>query len=92
MLEEADKREFRELIAEGFKSQREWLEATLNPIQKSQDYHKEIIQEVPVIKQKLENHLDNHDTERRRKTTSSELWVVVGVFIVDKILQYFPTL
>lgn len=89
-MTEADRKEFKELITDGFKSQREWLEATINPIQKDIDKHKDIVEEFPVIKQKLDSHIENHTSENNRKRFNYEMWIIVGIFILDKISEYFP--
>lgn len=83
-------KELREIINEGFKSQREWLEATLNPIQKDIDKHTEMAEKVPILEQKLDHHLTAHSENDNKKRFNIELLVMVGVFIIDKIFQYFP--
>lgn len=87
-MTETDKKEIKELISDGFKSQKEWLEATINPIQKNIDNHDETIKEVPIIKQRLDSHIETHNSAENNKKFNTEMWIIVGVFILDKVYQF----
>ena len=89
-MTEADRKEFRELITEGNNSLKEIFKATLDPIQKDVDCHTETIKEVPIIKQRVDDHLQNHTAETQKQRFNFEMWIIVAIFAVDKILQYFP--
>jgi len=88
-MTESEKKDIKDLITDGFKTQREWIEATLNPIQKSVDKHNSLINEVPVIKLRLDTHIDTHTTDKSNKKFNIEMWVIVGVYLLDKIMLYF---
>jgi len=88
-MTESEKKDIKDLITDGFKTQREWIEATLNPIQKSVDKHNSLINEVPVIKLRLDTHIDTHTTDKNNKKFNIEMWVIVGVYLLDKIMLYF---
>ena len=86
-----EKKDFKDLINEGFKSQRDWLEAILNPIQKDQEKHSCAINKIPVIEQKLDNHIDTHKTIQNNKKFNFEMWVIVAIFLLDKIMSYISS-
>jgi len=87
-MTEQEKKEIKDVITEAFKSQREWLEATINPINKSLDKHADIVEKVPIIEQKLDHHIEAHNSNNKNIKFNIEMWVIVGVFIFDKITQY----
>lgn len=88
-MTEADKKEFKQIVAEGNKALREWLEATLHPIQKDVDKHDIVIQEIPVIKQRLDSHMETHLNTQNKRQFNIEMWVIIGIFLLDKLQNYF---
>jgi hypothetical protein len=87
-MTEADRKEFKEIVAEGNKSLREWLEATLHPIQKNVDKHEIFVDKIPVIEQKLDNHLELHLNNNNNKKFNIEMWVIIGIYLLDKLQTY----
>ncbi len=88
-MTEPDRKEFKEIVAEGNKSLREWLEATLHPIQKDVDKHSIHIEKVPIIEQKIDNHLQSHISTENDKKFNIEIWVGIAVFIGSQILMFY---
>ena len=87
-MTDAEKKDIKELIMEGFKTQREWIEAILHPIQKDVDKHTIMIQKVPMIEQKLDNHIETHSNKENSKKFNIEMWVIIGVYLLDKVMAY----
>ena len=88
-MTEADRKEFKEIVADGNKSLREWLEATLNPLQKKVDKHDLFAEKIPIIEQKLDNHLDLHLSNNNNKKFNIEMWVIIAIYFLDKVQSYF---
>ena len=88
-MTESEKKDIKDLITDGFKTQKELLEAILRPIHAAIDKHNSLIDEVPVIKLKLDTHIDTHTTIQNNKKFNIEMWVIVGVYLLDKIMLYF---
>ena len=83
-----EKKEFKELINEGFKAQKELLEAILTPIHKDIESHANLVSKIPIIEQKLDNHIDTHKTKSDNKKFNFEMWVIIAIFIIDKLAGY----
>ena len=88
-MTEPDRKEFREIVAEGNKSLREWLEATLHPIQKDVDRHSIHIEKVPIIEQKIDHHIESHISTKNDRKFNIEIWAGIAVFIGSQILMYY---
>lgn len=88
-MTEADRKEFKEIVAEGNKSLREWLEATLHPLQKDVDKHSVIIDKVPIIEQKIDTHLQSHINTKTERRFNIEIWVGIAVFIGSQFFMYY---
>ena len=88
-MTEADRKEFKEIVAEGNRSLREWLEATLHPIQKDVDRHSIHIEKVPIIEQKIDTHLQNHISTKQDKKFNIEIWVGILVFVASQFFMYY---
>ena len=87
-MTEGDRKEFKDLITEGFKAQRDWLEATLHPIRKDVDKHDLVIDKIPVIEQKIDTHLENHITTKQDKKFNIEIWLGLLIFIASQWIMY----
>jgi len=88
-MTEADRKEFKEIVAEGNKSLREWLEATLHPIQKDVDKHSVHIDKIPIIEQKIDTHLQNHISTKTDRKFNIEIWVGILVFVGSQWFMYY---
>ena len=84
-----ERKEFKEIITDGFKTQREWLEATLHPIRKDVDKHAVIIDKVPIIEQKIDTHIQNHISTKNDKKFNVEMWIMVAIFLLGNVAMYF---
>jgi len=87
-MTEAEKREFKDIIKDGFETQRQYFEAVINPMKLDITGNKDIVKEIPIIKQKLDNHLENHITTSTNKKFNIEMWVIIGVYLLDKVMLY----
>ena len=90
-MTEADRKEFKELINEGFSAQQKLLEAILHPIQKDVDKHSITIDKIPIIEQKLDTHIQHHITTKNDKKFNIEIWVGIAVFVGDQLLMYYKS-
>ena len=87
-MTEAEKREFKDIIREGFETQRQYFEAVISPIKQDICEHKDITKKIPIIEQKLDSHLDNHTSTADRRKFNIEMWVIIGVYLLDKVMAY----
>ena len=87
-MTEAEKREFKDIIKDGFETQRQYFEAVINPMKQDITVNKDIVRKIPIIEQKLDNHLEHHITISTNKKFNIEMWVIVGVYLLDKVMAY----
>ena len=87
-MTDSEKREFKDIIKDGFETQRQYFEAVINPMKLDITGNKDIVKEIPIIKQKLDNHLETHITTSTNKKFNIEMWVIIGVYLLDKVMAY----
>jgi hypothetical protein len=82
-----ERKEMREIMNEGFDNQRKFLESVISPINEKVVSHDEIFQKVPLVEQRLDNHLNDHAKETSKKRFNIEMYIIVIVYIIDKIFM-----
>lgn len=84
----AEEQKIEKLIKDGNESLKELIKALLDPIQENQKVHSEQIVKIPLLEQKLKDHLDNHTTNSNSIKWRVEIWVGIIIFTASQIISY----
>lgn len=76
-------------LDEKFEGLREVLKLTVDPINKQTEKNTDEITLLKPIKDKLDNHLDDHIRNDGRKKFNTEMWIIIAIFAGQSILQFF---
>ena len=85
----SDRTEIKDLIKEGNNSLKDIFKATIGPLQREVLSNSEGVKEVPILKERVDAHLLKHTSKLGIKRFNIEMWVVVCIFIADKLYQHF---
>lgn len=78
-------------LDEKFSSLREVIELTVDPINKQTEKNTNDITLLNPIKDKLENHLNDHIRIDGQKKFNTEMWIIIAIFVGQSILQFIRT-
>lgn len=88
-MTDADKKEIKEIIREGFEAQNELWKAKFAPVENQVASHSQEVKKIPLLEQKIDNHITDHNKNDNNKKFSIEMWIIIGVFILQNIVYKF---